>query len=630
MTDLLLPAAALGPAAAGLVWAAASPWRWPRRVAGAVVGLGAHAAAWGVFWLAYRGEPLAWRSLEGTLLGASVLVASELAIALVALRAEGLGRRAALGAVPALGVSTAAVAFASFSTSLVVQAIFLPAVTLAATLAGLSGAGRRDVGGVLGLAAADLACLAGFSVWAVRAGSVVVAPVGSVDLGVVLVLAGAAIKAGAVPGVGAWRLAATPGPGAPVATALRGQGIALAVLAGVVVSGSEGSVLLAAMAAAAALAGGIVAAASARVGGVLAGLAGAAACVPFLALGLGGALGVRAFLLSFPPFLLASGAAFAVGWPGANPSLTPAGDDRMARRERGDHDEGRSRRLGAWIGVPAAIAAAMSLAALPGGGGHPGTALAIDLAGIRAQPDVVYLGMAGAVLLGLGLSAIAAVPIVAGARPSLSVGVPALLTGAALLYMGSQPVRLGIGWWLRIERALEVPGLLPSAGAPTVPAARGIDLALALAPAAGAALLLALLGRGVRGAPKEVAPLRVPRPPTAETPVAGSEQAASPSEGEQAAPPSEGEQAPSPQEGEASPPRWKRALGDGLRRGRIVGRAASLRTRAVARFVSRWFGRARARARRLALGLAAAALLEAAAIALSVFLVMEGVRLGFL
>jgi hypothetical protein len=184
------------------------------------------------------------------------------------------------------------------------------------------------------------------------------------------------------------------------------------------------------------------------------------------------------------------------------------------------------------------------------------------------------------VLLGLGLSALAAVPVVAASRPSLAAGVPALLTGAALLYMGSQPVRLGVGWWLRIERALEVPGLLPSAGAPTVPAVRGIDLALALAPAAGLALLVALLGRGVRGAYGETAPLRLPRRPAVE-------------------------------------------LG-------AAGEATVLPTHRLVRSVFVFSGRARARARRLALGLAAAALLEAAAIALSVFLVLEGLRLGFL
>jgi hypothetical protein len=225
------------------------------------------------------------------------------------------------------------------------------------------------------------------------------------------------------------------------------------------------------------------------------------------------------------------------------------------------------------------------------------------------------------VLLGLGLSALAAVPVVAAARPPLPAGLPALLAGAALLYMGSQPVRLGIGWWLRIERVLEVPGLLPSAGAPTVPAVRGVDLALALAPAAGAALLLTLLGRGVRAAPRQVAPLRVPRPPAAEIPAAANEEVASPTEGEEV---------PATEEGGAAPPRWRRALGDAIRRGRVVWTAGSRRTRAMAGSVSRWVGRARARARRLALGLAAAALLEAAAIVLSVFLVMEGIRLGFL
>ncbi|HEV8572762.1 MAG TPA: hypothetical protein VGR49_06920 [Actinomycetota bacterium] len=620
MKGLLLPAAALGPAAAGLVWAVLSSWRWPRRVAGAFVALAAHVAAWAVFWLAYRGEPQAWRSLEGSLLGATVLVATELAVALAALRAEGLGRRAALGAVPALGVSATAVAFASFSTSLVVQALFLPAVTIAAALGGLSGAGRRDVTGVLGLAVADVACLAGFAVWVSRVGSVIVLPTGSLEVGGALVLAGAAVKAGAVPGLGTWRLAASAGPGAPVATALRGQGIALAVLAGVVVSGDEGSLIVAALAAGAALVGGVAAAASARSGSLLAGVAGAAACVPFLSLGLGGAVGVRAFLLSFPPFLLASGALFAAGWQGAE---TPSD-----RQWQGERREGMARGLRRWIGVPAALAAVVSLAALPGGGGHPGTALAVDLAGVRAQTDVLYLGVAVALLLGLGMAAVAAAPVVAGARPSLPAGIAAFLTGAALAYMGSQPVRLGIGWWLRIERALEVPGLLPSAGAPGFPAARGIDLALALGPAAGAALLIALLGRGVRPGPAEVVPVRLARPARALVPALGPGAGEAP--GAEAASPETESRTAAPEGEVAEPSGWKTAAGEVPRRVGALARAVGRRTSITGRDAVRWAQPLRARAHRMALGLAIAALLEAGAVALSVFLVMEGVRLGFL
>jgi hypothetical protein len=591
MNDLLLAAAAMGPAVAGVVWAALSPWRWPRRVAGGLVTLAAHGAAWAVFWLAYRGEPPSWRSLEATLLGATVLVATELAVLLVGLRAEGLGRRAALGAVPALAVSATAVAFAAFSTSLVVQVLFLPAVTIAAALAGLSGAGRRDVAGVLGLAAADVACLVGFAVWVSRLGTVVVGPAGSLELGGALVVAGAAVKAGAVPGLGTWRLAATDGPGAPVAAALRGQGIALAVLAGVVISGSEGSIVLAALAAGAALAGGIAAAASARPGSVLAGIAGAAACVPFVSLGLGGAVGTRAFLLSFPPFLLASGAIFATAWPGSELAVRVAARGIRHRGWVGVKE--RVSLLGRWVGVPAALLAVMSLTALPAGGGHPGTALAVDLAGVRAQTDILYLGVAAAVMLGLGLAAMAGAPVVAAARPSLPAGIAAFLTAAALVYVGAQPVRLGIGWWLRIERALDVPGLLPSAGAPAFPAARGIDLALVLVPAAGAALLIALLGRGVRAGPAEVAPIRPPQPASvpalAMTP--GAEAVIQ-----------------------------ERGLTTAMaRRVGSIGRAAARRAEAL-----------RARAHRMALGLAAAALLEAVAVAVSVFLVMQGVRLGFL
>jgi hypothetical protein len=607
MTDFLLIAAALGPAIAGVGWAALYAWRWPRRIVGALLGLGAHGAAWAVFWLAYRGEPVAWRSLEDTLLGASVLVATELAVILAVLRAEGLGR-GALAAVSALAVSATAVAFASFSTSLVVQAMFLPMVTLAVAVAGLSGAGRSDVGGVLGLAAADVACLAGFAVWVLHLGSVVVAPTGSLELGGALVLAGAAVKAGAVPGFGTWRLAATSGPGAPVAVALRGQGIALAVLAGLTVSGEAGSLVLTSAAAAAALAGGVAAAVSARPGGVLAGLAGAGACVPFLALGLGGAVGVRAFLLSFPPFLLGSGAAFAVGWPGT--ALAQRLADRTIRPPGVAGVKGGAS-LGRWVGVPAALIAVVSLAALPGGGGHPGTALALDLAGVRAQTDLLYLGVALALMLGLGLAAVAAVPVMAAARPSLPAGIAALIAGGALVYMGSQPVRLGIGWWLRIERALEVPALLPSSGAPAFPAAGGIDLALAFAPAAAAALLVALLGRGIRAASAEIATKPLP-PPTLEGAVAASPAAE--------APPGE----------IAKPSGWKMAAREGARRALVLWRRVARRTALVTRAAVRRTDLMRTRARRFALGLAVAALLEAGAVALAVFLVVEGLRLGFL
>jgi hypothetical protein len=582
VTDLLLPGAVLGPAAAAVAWAGLAAWRWPRRVAGGLLALAAHAAGWAVFWQAYRGEPPAWRSLDVTLLGATVLVATELAVILAALRAEGLGRRAAMGAMPALGVGTTAVAFASFSTSLVIQAVFVPVATVAATLAGLSGSGRRDLAGVLGLAAADAACLGGLALLVLRLGTVVVAPTGSLGMGASLVLVGAAIKAGVVPGVGTWRLAATSGPGAPVAAALRGQGIALAVLAGVIITGEAGSLALAAAAAAAALACGVAAAVSTRPGAVVSGLSGAGASVPFVALGLGGAVGVRAFLLSFPAVLLGSGAAFAAAWPGNQRAERVAG--RAIPRRGWVGMVGRASPLARWVGVPAALLAAMSLGALPGGGGHPGTALAVDLAGVRAQTDPWYLAVAAALLLGLGMAALAATPVVAAARPPVLAGVAALLTGGALLYIGSQPVRLGLGWWLRIEQALEVPALLPSSGAPAFPSVEGINLALVLAPAAGLALLVAALGRGVRAVPGEAALLRAPR--LVRFPA-----------------------------------------------GLVAARAAARRFAGLGRLAgtTRRRGRAvRARAQRLALGLAVATVLEAGAVALSVFLVMEGVRLGFL
>lgn len=582
----------LGPTAAAVAWAGLAPWPWARRIAGGVVALAAHAAGWAVFWQAYQGEAPSWRSLEVTLLGATVLVATELAVILAALRVEGLGRRPAMGAMTALGVGTTAVAFASLSTSLVIQALFVPVPTVAAALAGLAGSGRRDVAGVLGLAAADAACLAGLALLVVRLGTVVVTPTGSLSLGASLVLAGGAVKAGVVPGLGTWRLLATTGPGAPVAAVVRGQGIALAVLAGVIISGNPGSPALAAAAAVAALACGAGAAAASRPGAVLAGLSGAGACVPFVALGLGGAVGIRSFLLSFPAVLLGSGAAFAAAWPGTEPAQRSAARvAARATRLRGWVGIlGGASPLRRWVGIPAALFAALSLAALPGGGGHPGTALAVDLAGVRAQTDPWYLGIAAALLLGLGLAALAASPIVAAARPPLLAGFAAFLAGGALLYMGSQPVRLGVGWWLRIERALQVPSLLPSSGAPAFPSVEGVHLALVLAPAVGLALLVGMLGRGVRAVPAD------PSPPPALRPPAGRR---------------------------LSLPRA------------VAKRLAPLGPLAItsgrlAKTTGRRAGAVRARAQRMALGLAVATLLETGAIALSVFLVFEGVRLGFL
>ena len=58
--------------------------------------------------------------------------------------------------------------------------------------------------------------------------------------------------------------------------------------------------------------------------------------------------------------------------------------------------------------------------------------------------------------------------------------------------------------------------------------------------------------------------------------------------------------------------------------------AVGRRTAIIGQTAARWTEWLRSRARRMALGLAVAALLETGALALSVFLVMEGVRLGFL
>jgi hypothetical protein len=479
MTEVLvLQAAILGPALAGAVWLATSRWPLIRRVSGGVVALAAHGAGWTVLWTAYRGDPARWRAFTPDLLGASVAVAAELAVLIVALRADALGRWSP-PAMCALAAATAAVVGSAFARSLAVQAVLLPIPTLAAAVAAVSGRSRPDMRGLLGLAAADGVALVGLSIAFSRLGTSLISAEGGV-LGGGLILAASAIKAGAVPGIGTWRLAATDGPGAPVSSILRGQGVALAVLGGLILVPAEPHAVTAGLAAAAVLAGG-AAVVWARTTG---------------------AVGTRAALVLFPPFLLAAGSAFALGW-----TAPPPDDERQPPEPRA-----RWR----WLGAGALAVAVVTLAGLPFGGAFPGTWLAVSLAGVRTGSAASYYALAGAVLLGLALAGIGAAPLVRRVRARAAPALAGAVVAATLLYMGALPVRLGIGWWLRVERDIGTPDLLPASAAPTLPPIGGRNLLLLLG---GAVLVVGAVVALAGGFRDRLVPADVGAPPTARGPV---------------------------------------------------------------------------------------------------------------
>jgi hypothetical protein len=479
----LLQVAAVGPAVAGVVWLGLLRWPWIRRLAGGAVWLAAHAAAWAVFWRLYGGETVVWRGLEPGLLQASVVPLAEIGVLLALIRADALRGRAAVGAVVGLTVSMSAVVVGAYSTSLVGQALFLPVPTLAAAAASLTGSRWRRMPGLGGLAAADLVAVLGFAVLFDRSGSSTVTSAGGLGLGSALLLLSAAAKVGAVPGVATWRLTASEDPGALVTAALRGQGVVLCALAGPIVAGVDDSVPLAAVAVAAALIAGATGLLTGRARTSLAALCGAAGAVPFLAIGLGGPVGLRAFLLLFPAFLLASGVALLVGWPGEGEELA-----------------GRRSRIRRWVGGAALGVSAASLAGLPPAGGFPGTWLTFDLATARGTIEPLYVILAGAAALGLVAAVVGAIPLLRAVRPGW---IPALVGAAGagmLLYVGSLPVRVGGGWWLRVEDGLNAPRLLSFVGAPSLPPVAGkVLLAAAVASAIPVGLVI-LLGRGFRDA----------------------------------------------------------------------------------------------------------------------------------
>jgi hypothetical protein len=568
----LIQLAILGPAAAAVLWLVLAPWRWPRRlVAGAVV-LTSHGAAWWVFWLAYLGDRPAWRGLAPSLLGATVVAVAEVGILFAVVEAE---RRASLSPalIAGLGAAATAVALAGYTGSLVLLAVAIPIPTLAvAATAVLNPDGRR---GLVELAVADVVAVLGLSVVFERTGTSVIGT--STGLGVGLILAAAAIKAGALPWLGTARLVAGGRASSPLAAPLRGQGILLAGIAGLVLAGAQ-EMVPAAIAATVAVALAGVAALFARSPSQLgAAVIAAGAGVSFLALGLGGGFGARAFLVTFPPLVLAA----AVVQAAVSGDLLPEGGT------------GRWRRLLGASGVLAAGVAVGSLVGAPPGGGFPGTWMGVSVAVARGMETSLYLLLAGGTLLGLALALVGGIRLLRWARLSgatLALAVPAAV---GLLYVGTQPVRLGVGWWLRVEESLRLPTVLPSAGGPALPPVGGMNLLMAVAPGVILVLAAIAVGRGIR-------------PSTPSSPPPQPRQPAPPARADLAAP-------------DAAPtvpdrPRWS-----------VRHPLAGLR-----QSVAKPLGSAAVLLRRPTVGLAVALGLEAVAVGLAVRLLVLAARAGFL
>jgi hypothetical protein len=473
----LVQVAVLAPAASGVAWLATWPWPWLRRILAGLLAAGGVTAAGGVVWLAYSGRAPAWRGLSPDLLGATLAAVVGLTI-LVALL--GLERRPAADLpllVAGLAASGSAVAMAAYTDSLVLVAVAVPIPTLAVAALGLRTGG--DLRCVTGLVVADLLVLAGLTVAFDRTDTTSIAS--SPGLAAGFVLAGAALKAGAVSGAATSRLMGTAG--GPLAAAIRGQAVVVAAVAGLTVAGAEEMVPLAVAAVVAALLAGAVALVARRTTSILAAILAAAAGVAFVALGLGGGVGARAFLVLALPFLLAAAVA-EVLW------------DVPGQRAEAQ----RPGRVLPAIAVLAGGVMLGSLAGLPPGGGFPGTWLTAALAGERGIGTPGFLLLEGGLLLGLAAAFAGSVPLLRSIRPRVGAAAVALGAALLLLYLGTQPVRLGVGWWLRVEDQLDLPTVVPTAGGPELAPVGGFDLVLALAPAAGVVLLIAALGRGVRRA----------------------------------------------------------------------------------------------------------------------------------
>jgi hypothetical protein len=452
-----------------------------------------------VFWLIYRGDDVVWRGLRPTLLGATLVAAAEVGVIVALLRAGSLAPRRVPTVVVGLTVGASAVAYGAYADSLLVIALFLPVTTLATAMVSLADRARTDVRGLLSLAAADALIVVGLSVLEARLGTTMVEadPGGAVPYG--LLLGGAALKAGAIPGLGTWRLTASAGPAGLMTSVLTGQALVLAAFVAFPVGEAREADPAAIAAGAAILLNAVAAVLSRRGRAALAGVLGAAAGMSFLALSLGGGVGALGFLVLAPVFLLAYAAAMLLLWE-------PAEED-LASRER---NRPMPRAVWGWAGAVAAAVVLGSLAGLPAGGGFPGTWLTLALATTRGLAEPWLLAVAGAAALGLAVAFLGAVPLAATVRIRAVPAILGLAAALGLLYVGLQPVRLGIGWWLRVQEELSLPVLLPAAGAPALPPVGGLRLAAVLLPAFLVVAVVVGLSRGIRDARQLFAPL-VPR-----------------------------------------------------------------------------------------------------------------------
>ncbi|MGH2710149.1 MAG: hypothetical protein ACRDH9_02965 [Actinomycetota bacterium] len=483
----VLQAALAGPVVAGIAWLALVRLPLLRRSVAGALALGANAAAWTLFWFIYRGDIVVWRSFQPELLGATILAIAEIPLILAALRADPIPDGGNAPTIAGLAVSASAIAAISYAGSLAVVALALAVPTIAASSAALSGKGRSAARGLIGLAAADAIALVGLSLVYARTGSIFVGPAGGIGPGLILVAA--LIKGGAIPGLATWRLSATEGPGAWLDVALRGQAVALAAIAALEMSGSATSSSLAIAAAVAIAACAVSSLFSRSAGSSLAGVSGAGIGVCFFALGLAGAVGSRAFLLLFPAFLLASGLVTFLG--------------RANVIERGE--KGGAGPWG-WLAAGALGVGLASLLGLPPGGGFPGTWLTLSLAVSRSEAALGWLLAAGVVGAGVTVAMAGSIPLLVAVRARAWQATTGSVIAIALLYLGTQPIRIAIGWWVRVETQLALPEVLPTAGAPGLPAIGGLRLLLSLAPAlllVGAAIAI---GRGWRDVSPAFAP----------------------------------------------------------------------------------------------------------------------------
>lgn len=484
----LVVLALAAPLVAGAAWAVLLPWPTARRAVSGGIALAGNVAAWAVFWAAYGGDPVRWRSFEPGVLGATVAAVAEMGIILAAIRTERTAPRTMPAVVAGLALSASAVAAVAYTQSLAVLAVAIPLPTLAVGAVALANR-RADLRGLAGLAAADVVAVAALSLLHARSGSVALQPAAPLVVG--LLLAAAAAKSGAVPGLATWRL--TKEPGALLAPGLRGQGLALAALGGLVLARGDPEPVIAAVAALAVLGAAAAALMAANPARALAAATGAGCAMPFVALGLGGGTGVRAFLLLVPPLLLGAAAArllTADDPPGPGP----------VKLEQATGPSARSSPFPRWIGVVALGVILGSILGVPPGGGFPGTWLTLALATVRGEATSANLLIAGAVAVGVTVSFLGVVASIPAARPGRTAAVVGAAVAATLVYIGTQPVRLGIGWWLRVEAELGTPRVLPTVGAPDLPAIGGMNLLLGLAPAVILVAAVIVLARGFREA----------------------------------------------------------------------------------------------------------------------------------